>query len=330
MARYVIGVDAGGTTTRAVAVDETGSVIAEATAGPGNPLTVGFHAAADAVAECAEGVRQDAAPALTCIGMAGIAREWERDSIVEALIARGLPSRGWEHDVARLLAGQPLPGIAEVLLDHDAMIALAACTGCRPGVVLIAGTGSIAFGVDDRGERLRAGGWGHTFDDLGSAHWIGREMLAAVFQAHDGRAAPTTLADRACQALDTPDVPTLTTRVHTSDNPKSTVASLAPLCGQAAAEGDAAAARIIDAAAAELVRMVQAVLAGGSFAAVRVPVGLQGGAFANVEGLRDAVAARFRGHEVGRCASLVHVPDAPAPVMGAAMLAAKALGGLET
>jgi len=325
MTRYVVGVDAGGTTTRAVAMDETGNVIAEAKAGPGNPLTVGFDAAADAVAECVQEVAQDAAPALTCIGMAGIAREWERNTIIAALVARGLPNRGWDHDVARLIADQPLPGIAEALLDHDAMIALAACTGCRPGIALIAGTGSIAFGVDERGERLRSGGWGHTFDDLGSAHWIGREMLAAVFQAHDGRAAPTMMADLACQALDAPDVPTLTTRVHTSSNPKATVAALAPLCGQAAAAGDAAATRIIAAAGAELARMVEAVLAAGSFVPERVPVGLQGGAFANVEGLGQALTQRLAGQariEIRR--------DAPAPVRGAAMLAARALRGLET
>lgn len=323
MTPYVVGVDAGGTRTRGRAVSRAGDTLADAEGGPANALTVGVDAAADAVAEsvqavCSEGAR----PALICVGMAGIGRARERDQIAEALAARGLPAGGWGHDVAKLLAGEPLHGLREgqTLLDHDAMIALAACTGCKAGVVLVAGTGSIAFGVDTRGQRLRAGGWGHLFDDLGSACWIGREALAAVFRAYDGRGDATALSARTLQALGVSEVPMLTSCVHGSDNPKALMASLAPRCGVAASEGDAVAQRILDAAAHELACMVEAVVASGRFGAETVTVGLQGGAIANVAGLRERLSRRLAQ------SANVAANDAPLPpVAGAVQIAMNAL-----
>jgi len=185
-------------------------------------------------------------------------------------------------------------------------------------VVLIAGTGAIAFGVDEQGKRLRSGGWGHLFDDRGSGYWIGREALAAVFQAYDGRGEATALTDGVCRALGSPDVPTITSIVHAGANAKATIASLAPVCGEAASAGDPAACRIVQAAAVELRRMVDAVIAAGAFEPGLVKMGLQGGALAGVEGLRAEVG---RGLSSADC-----VPATASPAAGAALLAMKALG----
>ena len=322
MTSYVAGVDAGGTKTEAWGVGAEGSVLSRAAAGPANPLTAGVGAAADAVAESLAALCREtaAAPSAICIGMAGIGRECERRQVVAALIERGLPLEGWDYDVARLLARGPVEpiGAGQALLDHDAMIALAACTGCEPGIVLIAGTGSIAFGVDEHGRRHRSGGWGHLFDDPGSGYWIGREALAAVFQAYDGRGEATALTERVCRAMGSPDVPALTSLVHASANAKATVAALAPMCGEAASAGDPAACRIVRAAAVELRRMVDAVIAAGAFGPGPVKVGLQGGAIAGVEGLRAEVSRELSSAD---CA-----PATMPPAAGAAMLAMKALG----
>ena len=113
----------------------------------------------------------------------------------------------------------------------------------------------------------------------------------------------------------------LTSQVHGDANPKPLVASLAPVCGRAATQGDAVAVAIIDAASAELARAVQAVVANGEFGSDAAVVGLQGGAMANVAGLREALCARLA--EDGLRASTEG--SAPA-VAGAAQLAAKALG----
>ena len=160
---YVVGVDAGGSKTQAWAVAGDGLVLAEHVMGPANALTVGVERAADTVAACVERVAEGRAePALVCIGMAGIDRGREWRPMAEALRARGLPREGWERDAALCLAGRADARMdrGQVLFDHDAMIALAAATGCEPGVVVVAGTGSIAFGVDRAGQRLRCGGVG--------------------------------------------------------------------------------------------------------------------------------------------------------------------------
>ena len=79
---------------------------------------------------------------------------------------------------------------------NDALIALVAGAGASPGVVVISGTGSIAYGVSHHGVAARAGGWGPTLGDEGSGYWIGRRALAAVMRDADGRG-PRTAADAA-------------------------------------------------------------------------------------------------------------------------------------
>jgi len=317
---YVVGVDAGGTKTEAWAAAEGGEVQAKAIADPGNPLTVGIDAAADAVVDARTAVCGDGStPAATCIGMAGVGRERERSAMAAALMDRGLPRGGWDHDVASFFRDDPPVVSGEALLDIDATIALAACTCCKPGVVVISGTGSIAFAVDGRGQRLRAGGWGHLFDDAGSSYWIGKEALAAVFSAHDDRGEPTVLTEMLREALASPDVEMLTSIVHAAENPKSVIASLAPLCGEAAAGGDGAAVHIVQSAAMELERMARAVVQSGAFGEESVRVTLQGGAFANVDGLAEALAERLVATE--RIEVTQHAPLPP--VAGAALLAMK-------
>src|SRR5213078_4483038 len=82
---------------------------------------------------------------------------------------------------------------SRVLVVNDALIALAAGAGDDPGIVIISGTGSIVYGRNERVEAARAGGWGHMIGDEGSGYWIGREALAAVMRAGDGRGPETGL-----------------------------------------------------------------------------------------------------------------------------------------
>jgi N-acetylglucosamine kinase-like BadF-type ATPase len=82
---------------------------------------------------------------------------------------------------------------ARIVIANDALIALVAGVGSAPGVVLIAGTGSIAYGRNARNEAARAGGWGYVLGDEGSGYWIGRQALRAVVRASDGRGPQTSL-----------------------------------------------------------------------------------------------------------------------------------------
>src|SRR5262249_31269292 len=99
-----------------------------------------------------------------------------------------------DHEGMQRIFESILPGLP-IALDNAAVPALVAVAGQRYGVVVIAGTGSIAFGFDDEGHRVRSGGWGY-FTDKGSGYAIGKETIEAVIRAHDGTAPATALTER--------------------------------------------------------------------------------------------------------------------------------------
>ena len=165
---YFLGIDGGGTKTTCAVGDES-QLLAAATAGPSNIVRVGEGKARESLQQC---VRQACAAAgivpaevsRTCVGGSGAAQA-ELAEIVRSLLAEILP--------------------APIDVVGDMQIALEAAFDTGPGVVVIAGTGSIAYGRDRQGRTARAGGWGFAIGDEGSAHWIGRAAVSAVLRAND-------------------------------------------------------------------------------------------------------------------------------------------------
>jgi glucosamine kinase len=165
---YYIGIDGGGTKTTC-AVGDQSQLLAMATAGPSNIVRVGE---AEARQSLQQSVRQACAAAgitlpqvsHTCIGGSGAARP-ELAEIVRLCLAEILST--------------PIDVVG------DMQIALEAAFDRGPGVIIIAGTGSIAYGRDRQGATARAGGWGFAIGDEGSAHSIGRAALNAVLRASD-------------------------------------------------------------------------------------------------------------------------------------------------
>ncbi|MFZ1159456.1 MAG: BadF/BadG/BcrA/BcrD ATPase family protein [Candidatus Sulfotelmatobacter sp.] len=170
---YFLGIDGGGTKTLCALGDDS-KLLATATAGPSNVLRVGEAQARESLHQS---VRQTCAAAgitppqvsKTCIGAAGAARP-EVAETVRRILAEILPSTN-------------LPATIKVV--GDMQIALEAAFGAGPGVLVIAGTGSIAYGRDLKGHTARAGGWGFAISDEGSAHWIGRAAAAALVRDMD-------------------------------------------------------------------------------------------------------------------------------------------------
>lgn len=165
---YYLGVDGGGSKTKCVLGDES-SILATAVTGPSNITRVGevraresLHAAIRAV--CGAAKIDPEQLQRSCVGAAGAGRE-EIAGVVRKIIS------------------EVVPGEIEVV--GDMQIALQAALGKGPGVIVIAGTGSIAFGRDASGKTVRAGGWGFAISDEGSAHWIGRAAVAAVLRSAD-------------------------------------------------------------------------------------------------------------------------------------------------
>ncbi|MFI5239998.1 MAG: N-acetylglucosamine kinase, partial [Gemmatimonadales bacterium] len=177
-AEIVVGVDAGGSKTRVIVATSQGETIAEivgagASMAPGNAESCA-DIIASLVATALESAEQMATlPRVVYAGVAGTGREAEQMALQDALSRR---------DIAE-----------DVVVETDASIALADAFGDRSGVLLIAGTGSIAYGRGPSGTLARCGGWGIAFGDEGSGAWIGRRALSVVAAAHDGREPETSL-----------------------------------------------------------------------------------------------------------------------------------------
>ena len=165
---YYLGIDGGGSKTTCVLGDAS-SLFAQSTAGPSNITRVGDARAREALHQailgaCAKARIEPRQINRVCVGIAGAGRK-EVASAIRKI-------------VAELIAG-------EIEVVGDMAIALQAAFGAGPGVIMIAGTGSIAYGRNAQGTIARAGGWGFAVSDEGSAHWIGRAAVGEVLRAID-------------------------------------------------------------------------------------------------------------------------------------------------
>lgn len=169
-----LGVDAGGTTTRSVLVDEAGNVLGRGSAGPANHRTASHSAAATAVRAAIRSAC-NGRPAVTAVGIG-----WS-----------GLEAPGTSSD-AREMVGSSVAA-DRFVLDSDVYAAHVGAFSGGPGLLISAGTGSMVLGVDSAGNRVRAGGWGYLYGDEGSATWIAREAIRAALKTTDGRASAQVL-----------------------------------------------------------------------------------------------------------------------------------------
>lgn len=212
-------------------------------------------------------------PAVLYVGVAGAGRESEREALRLALAARGLAD--------------------EVIVVPDAEIALDDAFGEGPGVMLIAGTGSVAFARGPSGEFRRAGGWGPVIGDEGSGAWIGRRAVNVAAASADGREPATALLDALLTAIDADDPAALIP--WAAEATPARFAELAPVVLRVAANGDLRANTLLSMAIEELVLHVRT-LARGLFVDERaaVPVALAGGLLAPRQPLRKRLEQRLR------------------------------------
>jgi N-acetylglucosamine kinase len=139
-----------------------------------------------------------------------------------------------------------------MIVTHDAAIALAGATSGEPGIIVIAGTGSMAFGRNASGETARVGGWGYIFGDEGGAFDIVRQALRAVLREHEGWGARTALTPALLEAAGASDAHEMLHLFYTPDWPRARVADLARTVSRIAEEGDPIALRLLHQAAQEL------------------------------------------------------------------------------
>ena len=240
MKLIVVGVDAGGTKTAAVVGD--GHTILGRAEGPGGAIRPGrallaATAIADTVRRALSASGHLKAEAIV-VGAAGAGRNAEREELERALRSEQIANR--------------------VRVTTDIEVALAAAFGREPGIVVSAGTGSIAIARTADGVLHRSGGYGWQMGDEGSGYAIGRAALSALSRAADGRGPKTPLTQRLMAAIRVSDFDGLIT--WAANATASEVSSLVPTVLEVAAEGDMVAQGIVDYAARELTQLVLSLL----------------------------------------------------------------------
>ena len=296
---WFLGIDGGGSKTTCLLGDER-ELVATASAAGSNPIRVGAERSRQALAAaihdaCASAHIEPSQIARTCIGLAGAARPQV------------------EKQVRAVLAG--LVG-GDIEIAGDMVIALEAAFRGAPGLIVIAGTGSIAYGRNERGETARAGGWGFAISDEGSGHWIGRAAVAAAMRAHDLGENCRLIASimntwhlgsrddvvRAANAIPPPDF-----------------AELFPQVLAAAAGGDSRANEILTHAATELVQLARIVADRLWHGSRPFRVAMAGGVFQNAALVRQVFSNSLRSlHPQAEVA-----PSVADPAQGALWMARK-------
>jgi len=241
--RYAAGMDGGGTKTVLEARAPDGRVLLRERFGSLNLNSAAVQAVRETMQGCTDALARlpgglEACAAL-CVGSAGVSNPQAR-----ALLEQMLRRCGYR---------------GALLLTGDQETALAGALGAPCGMVLIAGTGSICFGRDAAGKTARSGGYGHKIDDEGSGYALGRDALAAVVRAQDGRGPRTLLTDLVFAQLKVVDVGGLVQFTYDPQTDKKQIAALAPLVARAYEAGDEAAKAVVEKACRELALLVEPV-----------------------------------------------------------------------
>lgn len=307
MSHIVVGVDGGGSKTQVIVADGRGKEIATLTGAP-SAVRPGdaLHSAeviGALVRDALAVAERDERPRMLTVGVAGAGREKERKALLRALSGEGIAD--------------------DVQVVTDAEIAMEDAFGDGPGILLISGTGSVAFGRGPTGNFVRCGGWGPLCGDEGSGAWIGRRALSVMTASHDGREPETRLVGAVLTALQLDEVDDLVAWAA-SATPKDLAALAMPVM-TLAAERDLRANSICTLAAEELVLHVRT-LARQLFVDERaaLPVALAGGMLHRGSFLRRLVEHRLKTAVPG---SHLHGEDVIA-ARGAVKLARKALAGV--
>jgi N-acetylglucosamine kinase-like BadF-type ATPase len=293
---HVIGIDGGATSTKAVLTDQRGNIEARGKCQCISPYLVGVHEIETELRGLIPALIHEAnlRPediAGICLGVSGCETDSDRAEMTR-------------------IAQRILPN-ARVEAVNDALVALVGGCGELHGIVVISGTGSIAWGRTADGRTHRAGGHGHLLGDEGSGFGIAQRGLIAVLRAADGRGPSTALETLVLRHLGIEDVTGIKPWTRSIEGEKSAMAALAPLVFEASARGDAVAEGIILWAAEELALAARAVAVRLGLSDERFPVVAAGSVFVG----QDLFFQRFESNLHADCpGAQVQLPQCDAAV----------------
>lgn len=229
---YVVGIDGGGTKTSAIILDTTGRIIGY---GEGGPSTYGVVSTEVTRESIASAVRQ-----------ACQAANLSTPIFASAFLGLGNVVSDMDRKAVQIIAADlGLAPVERIGVDHDCRIALSGGLSGRPGIVLIAGTGTSCFGLNLQKQSWRSGGWGPLIDDEGSGYWLGIQAMRAAVREYDGRNGTTILTSMVQNHLQLEEMNELMNRLYAGGMTRSDIAKMAPLVFKAAKTGDKTAFSIL-------------------------------------------------------------------------------------
>lgn len=271
----IMGIDGGQSTTRALIADTEGNLLGLGVGGaanhihePGGPerLRRSLRDAVNGALQSAS-LPPDTRFAVALCGMTG------GGALVEEICQQELPAE-------------------KVVVTHDTRTALYCITQGAPGAVVIAGTGSVAYGMNELGETAAVGGWGYLMGDEGSAYWIALQALNVCTRAEDGRIPNTWLKRAILMHFGLDSLRALHQRIYSGQMSRAEIASAARAVSDAARLGERMAIRILGSAGRELGMMAVVVLRKLGMQYQRVRVGIVGGVANAPQPLHEAFRER--------------------------------------
>lgn len=303
---YVVGVDGGGTKTTSAVVGEDLSVVGQATTGPANGRSVGTDAASANIAESIAAAVQAAGASLSgvgaiCMCLAGF------DTDLDLPVPQG---------AIRVLDYQ-----GPAIMENDVVGAWAGATGVAAGLVVVAGTGATALGMNARGELWRTDGWDYILGDSGSGYAVGQAGIRTAMKALDGRAGPTDLVRQLAETYSVRNAEEMRRLVDSTHFGKFEIARFATRVAAAAEAGDPMAQAILKQAGRDLAEDAIGIIHELDMANDAFPISTVGGMFKS----EKWVVPPFRQAIVKVAPGAIFRPLLHPPEVGAAILALRRL-----
>lgn len=306
---YVLGIDGGGTKTAGVITDQEGNLIAQEIVGATNPNSVDLTNIKVELSRLFATLVTQNGTAFTQLisvfaGMSGVDRAEDKMAMTQ-------------------LIKSFLPQGTKLSVDNDGVNALYSGTLGRAGIVNISGTGSITFGMNEKGLRKRAGGWGYLIGDRGSGYSIGRDALQSAFEAYDGCGKETLLTELILQYTQAPALTDLIPSIYEIGKARKVIAPLSRLVVHAADQGDEVAQSILQKAAKDMAMGIECLLVQlfhdrGWHSGSIIPVVLTGGVYSRPEYFIPTIKEKLSRMNEARIEIIV--PDVP-PVAGGVIAA---------
>jgi N-acetylglucosamine kinase-like BadF-type ATPase len=306
--RYVLAVDGGQTHSLAIVADEEGHVLGAGKGGPANHFVEpgGPERFSQSMRDCIHDALRSA-------------------GLLNAPLAAAYYCLTGVHDQMKPLVQQIAPA-GQVQLAGDKDASLVGATFDCPAVLVLAGTGSIACGIDAHGREVALGGWGYLMGDEGSAYWIARLALSAATSATDGRSMATLLTSRIPQYFGVRTLRDVHALLYAQKVDRVVLAGLAAVVGAAAMEGDRVAQALLSNAGQELGEMAVAVIRRLSLMDVPVTVTTAGGVFRAGGLVLNPMLAALN----AACPFAHYAPPRFPPIIGALFLALRIIGVAST